>query len=221
MPELFAVMLVLFFGYISGSIPTSIIVCKQLKGIDIREHGSKNPGATNVYRVVGKGPALFVLIVDIIKALTAVAFFPIFLNNLFIQYGYSAFSVNFLDLLKILGGAASVLGHMWTIFAQFRGGKGVACMIGTFLGIFPWVVLAAATIFSVVYYFSRYVSLSSLIAVSSTPLLLLFFDNYLKHNVTPPLYVVSLILVCAVLYRHRTNITRLLSGSELKAEKSS
>ena len=195
----------LLLGYIIGSIPTAIWVGKLFKGIDVREHGSGNAGATNAFRVLGWKAGLFVLLVDMAKGFIPVYYFP------------TLFPVkNAGDLYPLLIGIATIIGHIYTIFAGFRGGKGVGTAGGVFLAIIPYSLLAALLIFGITLWITRYVSLSSILASLSVLITLPLF-RYLGHQPlnTDVLLIVSFICVLIIL-RHKNNIRRLLNGTENK-----
>ena len=186
--------------YLIGSIPTSFLVAKHLKGIDIREHGSGNVGATNTARVVGKLPGLLVLIIDILKGWVCVAL----VSKLFIRMGVT-FAPETYALM--LGGMA-IIGHIWTVFLGFKGGKGIATSTGVFLGISPGILLIALAIWIAVFIWKRYVSLASIISAVSIPVMV-------AAKPYPPLFVIITSALCAVtVYKHYPNIKRLVRGEE-------
>lgn len=191
----------LLLAYLIGSIPTSLIVCRILKGIDIREHGSGNSGATNVYRVMGWKVALFVLVVDALKGAAGTA-----LPGLFVDYP-SIWP-------KIGGGLFAILGHAWTLFARFKGGKGVATALGVFLALAPLPTLCALLIWILLVAATRIVSLGSMAAGGA-----LFLATLLFHGASPgrypvPLIVFTGIVAFLIIFTHRKNITRLKNGTE-------
>lgn len=195
------ILLGILISYFLGSIPTAYIFGKFYKGIDIREYGSGNVGATNVFRVLGKWPGMIVLLIDIFKGI-----FPIILVADFLG----------LELVwqKIILGLAAVSGHNWTVFLKFKGGKGIATTLGVlialaikiasvrpvfFLTMMVWVVAFLA---------SGFVSLASILASISLPVFMVFTNQ--------PLEIISLgIIFCIfVVLRHRSNIRRILLGQE-------
>ena len=189
-------------AYLLGSIPTSYIFGKVFKKIDIRKYGSGNVGATNVFRVMGKKYGIAVLIIDMLKGFLAVAILPILFYS-------EPFPIS-LDLLKIILGVASICGHIWTVFLKFKGGKGVATSAGVLIGLSPIVMLCSLVVWSIVAFLSKYVSLASIIAALSVPI----FMWLLKQ---PKQYlIVTSLLAVLVVYKHRSNIGRLLSGQEAK-----
>ncbi len=197
-------LVVLVLAYLTGSFPTSIIVGKVLRGIDIREHGSGNAGGTNVFRVLGWQPGLFVTLVDVLKGFVAAYALP---------YWFAAGHPQF-HLLQLGAGCAAVLGHIWTIFAGFRGGKGVGTAAGMLLALFPQAALYCILIFALVLLTTRYVSLSSITAAIAFPLILTLFRYRLHQEVPLPFYLFGFFAAGLILYTHRANIGRLLKGTE-------
>jgi acyl phosphate:glycerol-3-phosphate acyltransferase len=198
-------LLLIIVAYLIGSIPTSVWVSKYFFGIDIRDYGSGNAGATNTYRVLGKKWGTFVMVADMLKAIVAVklAFFlpESFDNELYL--------IN----LQLGLGLAAVLGHIFPIWAEFRGGKGVASLFGMVLGIQPNVALCCVGIFILVLYLTRYVSLSSILASIAFPVFILVI-----FNEPEALYrVFAIVVALLVLLTHQKNITRILRGDESKA----
>ena len=203
--EINALTISLFIGaYLLGSIPSAVWFGKLLFGIDVREQGSKNAGATNTVRVLGWKAGLPVLIVDILKGFAAV--------NLARISTYFSGTTNFVDLQLVLGGFA-VLGHIYPIFAGFRGGKGVACMFGIILAIAPLPTLIALGIFLVTLFTTKYVSLSSIISGSTFPFLVMFVFKTTIQS----LIIFSLIVAILLLLTHQKNIERLIRKEESKA----
>lgn len=196
--------LLLILAYLIGSIPTSVWVSKRYFGFDIREYGSGNAGATNTYRVLGQKWGTTVLLLDMLKGMAAVQLawlLPEYLDNDWQ-----------LDNLKTCLGLAAVLGHIFPIWADFRGGKGVATLFGMILGISPWTAVSCVGVFLLVLYLTRFVSLSSILASIAFPIFIL-----VVFNVENPLYRMFAIAVALlVLLTHQKNIGRLLRGNENK-----
>lgn len=196
-------LLTLFVAYLIGSIPTGYILVKKIKGIDIRTVGSGSTGATNVKRVLGKKFFFIVMILDMFKGLLpiiAVKYLPFIPTN-----------IVKIDIICILVGVILVVGHSKSIYLKFSGGKSVATSVGVLLGLCWYVALIAFLIWIVVVYISKYVSLGSIIALFSTPILMWLFDQ--------PLSYIIFTLACALyvsLYLHRENIQRLIAGTESK-----
>jgi acyl phosphate:glycerol-3-phosphate acyltransferase len=196
--------LLIVLAYLIGSIPTSVWVSRHFFDIDIRDYGSGNAGATNTYRVLGPRWGTFVMIMDMLKGMVAVK-----LALLLPEYADSEVQ---LQNLQTGLGLAAVLGHIFPIWAEFRGGKGVATLFGLVLGISPWTALSCVGIFVLVLYLTRFVSLSSILASIAFPVFILVI-----FNVDNPLYRVFAIAVALmVLLTHQKNIGRLLKGSESK-----
>ena len=158
-------LLLIILSYLSGSTPTSIIAGKLLGSIDIREHGSGNAGATNVSRVLGWRPALFVVLVDILKG-----WFPC---AILARYFFDVQSIPDFGVLQIFCGCSAVLGHTYTVFGGFKGGKGVSTLGGMMLALFPTVFPFCLVIAIITIILTGYVSLASIIASCSLPILLL------------------------------------------------
>lgn len=196
--------LLIVVAYMIGSIPTSVWVSRFFYGIDIREYGSGNAGATNSFRVMGPRLGTFVMIIDMLKGFAAVklAFLlPFYVDNEFARTGF-----------QIGLGLAAVLGHIFPLWADFRGGKGVATLFGLVLGISPWSAIGCVGIFLMVLYLTRFVSLSSILASIAFPVFILVI-----FNVDNPAYRVFAIAVALlVILTHQKNISRLLRGSESK-----
>ena len=201
----------LLLGYLAGSVPTSIIVGQMTRGIDIREHGSGNAGGTNAFRVLGWKPGLVVLAVDVFKGWFAAAVIAGW------TFADALGPVPFADpnLTAILCGAAAVAGHSFTVFAGFRGGKGVGTLGGMLLYLFPVAVLIGLGVGVLVLVTTGYVSLGSVTAVTLFPLITYLRDGTLSST----LGIFSLVMVLFIWTNHRSNIKRLLKGTENRFEK--
>ena len=195
-------LVLIIISYLIGSIPTALLVSKRFFGIDIRNYGSGNMGATNTFRVLGSRYGTIVMIIDILKGLTAVMLY----NSLPFYVSHELERTN----LMLGLGTAAVLGHVFPIFANFRGGKGVATLLGMVLAIQPVIALSCIGIFVLVLFLTRYVSLSSILAALSLPICVLWIWN--EHEV---LYrVFALIVALLVIVTHQKNIGRILRGVE-------
>ncbi|MFM7510724.1 MAG: glycerol-3-phosphate 1-O-acyltransferase PlsY [Bacteroidota bacterium] len=198
-------LLLILLAYLIGSVPTSVWVSKRFFNIDIRDYGSGNAGATNVYRVLGSRWGTFVMLIDMLKGVLAVQLawlLPEYLDT----------EIQFQNLQTGLGMAA-VLGHIFPLWAEFKGGKGVATVFGMVLGISPITAVSCAGIFLLVLYLTRFVSLSSILASIAFPIFIL-----VVFNVENPLYRVFAIAVALmVVLTHQKNIGRLIRGEETKA----
>lgn len=186
--------LVLILAYLLGSIPTAYVVGRYIYKFDIRSRGSGNVGASNTLRTMGTVPGLIVLAIDVFKGLLAV------------WLGLAAGGLP----LGALAALLAIIGHNWSIFLDFRGGKGVATAAGAVLAMAPVVLFWAALIWITVILLSRYISLGSLIAVAVTPFLMLFY-----HCPWPYVFYTFAGAVL-IIYQHRSNIKRLLEGTEHK-----
>ena len=182
-------------GYMLGSLPTGLIVVRLLAGTDIRKTGSGNIGTVNVYRVAGLGPAVLVLAVDVLKGAI-----PVLLAR---AWGQT-------EAVQVVAGLATIVGHNWSLFLRFGGGKGIATSFGALLAISPVVGIIAATVWGVVVGITRYASLGSLLAVATVPLAMGW-----RREPTPHL-VFGLVTLIFAVYRHRANVARLFAGTELK-----
>jgi len=202
--------LLLFGSYIVGSFPTSIIMGRLTKGIDIREHGSGNAGGTNVFRVLGWKPALVVVLVDVFKGWLPASYFA--------KSIFEMTTVPDLGLLQILCGFCAVLGHTYTIFAGFKGGKGVGTLGGMLIAMFPVAVPLCILAFAITLIFTGFVSVGSIVASASLPLFLLILPVFGIEPAELSLLVFSLLVPFFVIYTHRSNITRLRDGEENRFE---
>jgi glycerol-3-phosphate acyltransferase PlsY len=191
-------------AYLLGSIPTSVWVGKSYYGIDVREHGSKNAGATNTFRVLGKNPGIVVLFIDVLKGATAVLLPYFFLNNT-IEYER-------LIQIQLLTAILAILGHVFPLFANFKGGKGVATSLGIIIGIHPPAAGICLGVFLIVFILSKYVSLGAIITAISFPLLIIFLFNV--ESIW--LRGFSILLGSVVVLTHQKNIFRLVKGEESK-----
>ncbi len=184
----------IFCGYLLGSIPFGYLIVHRWMGVDIRKHGSGNTGFTNVYRTAGLLPGLIVLVGDLGKGIVAVLIGKWFGG----------------ELAGVICGLASMLGHNWSIFLNFTGGRGVATGAGVFFALAPKILIITSIIWITVIVLTKYVSLASILGAISVPILMLIF-----HESTL-LTVFGLIAAGFVIYRHVPNIKRLVTGTEYK-----
>jgi glycerol-3-phosphate acyltransferase PlsY len=189
-------------AYLIGSIPTALLISKKFFGIDIRDYGSGNMGATNTYRVLGSKYGTIVMACDILKGITAVSLYT-FLPYYF---GHELERTNFMIGL----GLAAVLGHVFPIFAGFKGGKGVATLFGMVLAVQPLVAISCVGVFLLVLYLTRYVSLSSILGAMMLPVCVLWIwnENEIMYR------VFTLLVAFMVVLTHQKNIGRILRGVE-------
>ncbi|MCE3280460.1 MAG: plsY [Bacteroidetes bacterium] len=196
--------MLLIGAYLLGSIPTAVWIGKYFYRIDVREYGSGNAGATNTFRVLGKKAGIPVLLIDVLKGFAAV--------NLAYISNYAPHSNQFINLQLVLG-IASLIGHIFPIFASFRGGKGIATLLGIILAVHLFAALSAMGIFILVLLVSSYVSLSSIIAAVLFPVIVI---GIFKETV-PSLIIFSILIAIMVLITHQKNIERLLRREESKS----
>ena len=188
---------IILISYLLGSIPTGFLIGKYLKNIDLRLIGSGSTGATNVLRNVGKWPALFVFIIDVGKGLISVKIAQYYADQ---------------GLIEVLAGISAISGHIWPIWLKGKGGKAVATGLGMFLALSWKVALASLGIFLIVLAKSKFVSLSSISAALLLPIFMFFNIGNFIH----PYFIISLIVSLLVIWKHRTNIHRLIKGEESK-----
>jgi glycerol-3-phosphate acyltransferase PlsY len=199
---------VIFWGiiaYIIGSIPSSVWIGKSYFGKDIRDYGSGNAGATNTFRVLGTQAGIVVLLLDILKGVTAAS---LILYIPSVSHGTDQY-VN----LQLLFGILAVVGHIFPVFENFNGGKGIATLFGMLIGIHYILAVACVALFVLVLLLTRYVSLSSIIATISFPI----FTIYIFHRDEPLLIAFGVAAALMVVITHKKNIIRLLNGEESKA----
>lgn len=189
------IVLAIAISYLIGSISFSIVIAKVFKGIDIRNHGSGNAGATNTLRVLGLGPAILVLALDLLKGMACV---------------FLARIISDVNWLPVACGLAAIIGHNWPIWFKFKGGKGIATAIGVLsvLVFIPALIAGIIAILSIV--FTRYVSLGSLIFTLLTPIFILILQYDLAN------FIGTVIICIFAFVRHRANIVKLLNGTENK-----
>ena len=200
-----SIIVVIILSYLIGSIPSSIIAGKVLKGIDIREHGSGNAGATNVYRVLGWKACAVVALADCGKAYVAVVYIS--------QITVGAVPITS-EMIQILAGLSAIIGNVWTVFAQFKGGKGALTVLGVFLGLAPVTVLICFATFIVLVLTTRYVSVGTITAAILLSTIMVIRKYWLLHSIGLPLLLFTFLLTALLLITHRSNIKRLMNGTE-------
>lgn len=199
---------VVIIGYLLGAISFAVIISRR-HGIDILKEGSGNPGATNVKRVVGKSAGNLCFVLDALKGVIAAGWPLVFFHG-------SEWAVE----LGVIGLAAALLGHSFSVFIKFKGGKGVATSIGGMLALCPFVILIGVVIWLIVFYWKRYVSLASLCMAISLPISAWFLGAW-PYGEAKIIFWITLLLAILLFVRHRSNIVRLCHGTENKFEKKS
>ena len=196
----------IILSYLTGAFPSAVLIGKIFFKTDVREFGSGNAGATNTFRVLGKKAGIPVLILDIFKGWLAV-------NYIFFISSLS----NNLDLVfeqQLVFGIAAVIGHLFPIYTGFRGGKGIATLLGLLVGIQPAAALLSSLVFIIVFFISKYVSLSSIFAAIAFPIIIYF----LSDSTDVSLIIFSIFVPLLALITHQKNIERLLKGEEVKVK---
>lgn len=191
---------IILVGYLIGSIPNGLIIGKTLSGVDLRQFGSKNIGATNAYRILGPWPALLVFVTDAAKGVGGVYFGQFLLGT---------------PLALLCGGIAAIAGHNWSIFLGFKGGRGVATGLGVIAVLVPKITAIVFIVWAIIVGLTRYVSLASIVAAALVPIFMWLFSEraeYLLFGILAALFVIV---------RHKPNIQRLLKGEELKIKAAS
>ena len=219
----------IIIAYLIGSFPTAVVVGKTVYGIDVREHGSGNSGATNTFRVLGKKPGAFVLFIDVLKGFIAVFFISMLFERFFDKAIFPDFKIDLtlrgyhllhyqltneaiFPFFKLILAISAVVGHIYPVFARFKGGKGVATMLGILFAIQPIAAFISIAIFALVFGLSNYVSLGSITGALVYPLIVRFVIN---HDSMLEIYF-SFLVAFIVIYTHRKNIIRLVNGNESK-----
>jgi glycerol-3-phosphate acyltransferase PlsY len=197
---MFQGIVVIIGAYLLGSIPFGLIIGKAFYSVDIRDYGSGNIGATNTYRILGPVAALLVFSLDLLKGILGVGLAKLVFQD----------QASLLPAMSVLAGLAAILGHSYSIFLGFSGGKGVTTGAGVLIMLWWWVALVLFGIWLIVVSVTKYVSLASLTAAIAFPLLILIFYPQL------PYLLFSLAAALTIIVRHRSNISRLLTGRELK-----
>jgi len=195
-------LLLIILAYLIGSIPTALIISKKFFGIDIRDFGSGNMGATNAFRVLGPKYGTLIMVLDVLKGIFAVGLFyflPYYLTN-------ELERTNFMMGL----GLAAVIGHIFPVFANFKGGKGVATLLGMLIAVQPIVAVCCIGVFLFVLFLTRYVSLSSILGAIMLPVCVLWIWN--EHELSYRAF--ALLVALLVIITHQKNISRLLKGAE-------
>lgn len=208
--EVFSYIIAAVAAYLLGSIPTGYLVAKA-KGVDIRSVGSGNIGATNVFRILGKQAGIFVLTVDALKGFLAAWLVPILVLK-FLPPAEQALTqaglIERKEWLAIIAGVSAVLGHNYTCWLKFKGGKGIATSAGVLIALFPKAFLVCLAVWLIVFLLSKYVSLASILAAACLPFAAWFFNR------SPKMVIVAFLMGALAIYKHRANIQRLMNGTE-------
>ena len=194
--------LLIITAYLIGSIPSALIISRKYFGIDIREYGSGNMGATNSFRILGAKYGTIIMVMDVLKGMLAVGLFyllPYYISN-------ELERTNFMIAL----GLSSVIGHIFPVFADFKGGKGVATLLGMILAIQPYVALTCIGVFLIVLFLTRYVSLSSILGAIMLPISVLWIWN--EDELTYRIF--AMLVAIMVIITHQKNISRIIKGAE-------
>ena len=204
---------IIFLAYLTGSIPSAVWIGKLFYKIDVREYGSGNAGATNTFRVLGKSAGIPVLLLDIFKGWVSVNYI-IFLSEDFIPISSNVTSTQF--EIQLAFGIAAVVGHLFPIFTGFRGGKGIATLLGILIGLNFTAALFSLLIFVFVFVISKYVSLASILASMTFPAVVFLILN--ESEVNSSLEMFAIFVPILTLITHQKNIERLIRGEENKAK---
>ncbi|MGA0045714.1 MAG: glycerol-3-phosphate 1-O-acyltransferase PlsY [Candidatus Kapaibacteriota bacterium] len=214
MDPVLRLVIIIVQSYIIGSIPSALIVSKSFFGFDIRTKGSGNMGSTNVFRVLGWKWGLVVQITDILKGFTAVGLVAYFFDSTMPFVNATPFEDA--TVVKMIAGLCAVVGHIWSVFAGFKGGKGINTSVGLLIAMAPVEVAVAAGVFLLLVFASGYVSLGSIVAAMVVPGTMAFRYNILGVEIEGYDVLVHSFIVLAllVIYAHRSNVRRLLAGTE-------
>jgi acyl phosphate:glycerol-3-phosphate acyltransferase len=206
----------LLVAYMLGSIPVSLVIGRKVKGIDLRQHGSGNLGATNVYRILGPGWGGLCFALDLLKGVGAVLLMTAVVDS---WPDDRLFVINHTgDLFRVIAGFMAIVGHSFSPLASWRGGKGIATSFGVCLVLEPFPSLIAFALFLITFWRTRIVSAGSLVAAFVFPVLVVFFEWRNDDTLSKTLVVFSIVLSALIIWRHRGNIIRLRAGQERKLE---
>ena len=203
------ILLGIIMAYLIGSIPSAVWYGKTFFGMDVRQHGSGNSGATNTFRVLGTKPGIIVMLVDVLKGWIA-TYGAVFLLQI------EAINPHELIVYKLLFGISAVLGHIFPIYARFKGGKGIATGLGMVLAIHIEAALICMAVFFIVFMLSKYVSLGSMIAALAFPIVIILFPRF--NDGGPLVVVFGFAIFSIVILTHQKNIRRLINGEENKIQ---
>ena len=197
-------------SYLFGSVPWAFVI-GRINGIDIRKHGSGNPGATNVMRVLGRKWGILCFVLDFLKGLLPVLAVKILISQKIVTAAP--------DAVVIAAGLAAVAGHIWSAFLKFKGGKGMATGGGVLIGIAPYSFIFTGLLWIVLFYSTRYVSAASVIASAALPVSSFIFSKTGIWPLSAPFQIFLLVLAIVTIAKHHSNIGRLINGTEHKFEK--
>jgi len=203
-----SIITIIVLSYLAGSIPTSIICSKLFRGIDIRDYGSGNAGGTNAMRVLGWKIGVLVMLIDVGKG--------VFATLVISQIGTVPDHLTH-NLIQIIAGMSAIFGHIWTVFAGFKGGKGVGTAAGMLFSLYPIAGVVCLVVFFLVLLTTRYVSLSSMSAAVAFPIIVLLFKNWRGYS--GELIYFAVFIAVLIVFTHRSNIKRLLKGEENKVQR--
>jgi glycerol-3-phosphate acyltransferase PlsY len=201
---------IFLIAYLVGAIPWAFIIGK-FNGIDIREHGSGNVGATNIRRTLGKKLGIICFLLDFFKG-----FIPVFVIIILCKYDVLSISIDYAFIISAL---AVITGHIWPVFLGFKGGKGVSTMAGVLLAVAPLSLLIGLIVWIFFFYSYRFVSLASICAAITLPITAYLISKYKIYNLTTTMLTVLLCMALLVIVKHKTNIVRLIKGTENCFEK--
>ena len=203
-----SIITIIVLSYLAGSIPTSIICSKLFRGIDIRDYGSGNAGGTNAMRVLGWKIGVLVMLIDVGKG--------VFATLVISQIGTVPDHLTH-NLIQIIAGMSAIFGHIWTVFAGFKGGKGVGTAAGMLFSLYPIAGVVCLVVFFLVLLTTRYVSFSSMSAAVAFPIIVLLFKNWRGYS--GELIYFAVFIAVLIVFTHRSNIKRLLKGEENKVQR--
>ena len=202
------IILFILLSYLTGAFPSAVWVGKTFYNIDVREYGSGNAGATNTFRVLGKGAGIPVLFMDVFKGWLAVNYVSFLSNSLVLEQG----SPEIYFETQLAFGISAVIGHLFPIYTGFRGGKGIATMLGLLIGLHPEAALYSFLVFVLIFLMKKYVSLASIIASFTFPIFIIL----VLGSINPSLNLFAIFVPILSLITHQKNIERLIRGEETK-----
>jgi len=204
---------VIVIAYLLGSIPFGLIIGKLKTGVDIREHGSRKTGATNVMRTIGTKLGILTLVLDVVKAAGAVMLATVIIDSSSGIFTIGSVSVYWQHVAQVVAGLAAIAGHNWPVFAKFKGGRGVTAYFGTLFAIFPPAGIFGAEVVAIAALRSRHMSLGSILGALAAWCLMVPLT--LAYDLLPPIYLVyGAVVVVLLVYQHQDNIKRLRQGTE-------